>query len=106
MEWIKLAQGRTLRWAHAYIIMDPWVPLDARNLLSIACNRRKHLPSLLAIRQSISLLTKVCRFGTVNTVPKSSLKFTIPRSIKKNACVYQNIKHNTSNRQTENCRTS
>jgi len=56
MDWIKLVQGRVLRWAHAYIIMQPWVPLDARNLLSIACTRRKQLHCLQVIRESVHKL--------------------------------------------------
>jgi hypothetical protein len=56
MEWIKLAQGMVLRWAHAHIIMEPWVPLDARNLLSTVCTRKKQLHCLLVNRDSVHKL--------------------------------------------------
>jgi hypothetical protein len=58
MEWIILAQGRVLMWSHVYIIMEPWVPLDARNLLSVACTGRKQLHYLLVIRESVHKLVK------------------------------------------------
>ena len=82
-----MAQGMVLRWAHAYVKTEPWVPLEARILLSIACTRR-HLHCSLVIRESFHKLFN-------KSIPVWVSKHTTSSYIKikkKPACVYQNIK--------------
>jgi len=76
-----LAQGMVLRRAHAYIMTGPWVPLDERNLLSIACTRRKHLHCLLVIRESVHKLVN-------RNMPVWDSKHTISSYIKKSMLVF------------------
>jgi hypothetical protein len=53
MEWIKLAQGRVLMWAHSYIIMEPWVTLDARKSAEYLFHK-KETAALFTSNQRVS----------------------------------------------------